>query len=263
MINTNQIQTSLVTAEDLARMNQSVYFESTRRGKIGFSYTAPFFYKPEKFYSDNPWEYTINKHGFRGNDWVSNIDVAMFGCSCTFGVGVEEPASEILKYKLHNTRVVNLGMPGSSVVNIIKLFSAFTRLYTVANVFIIIPPIARVFLPDFDTSRGEWGFTSYLPNFQTGDAEKFKQIFNIFSDDVCFSYTADYVEWATEIASNRGITVHWGTWCADTYNQFLTKTTKNCFLWNISGKHARDDGHPGVVAHARLANQCFNLLQAR
>lgn len=62
--------------------------------------------------------YNVNKDGYRTYDWKEinwKEAIVLFGCSCTFGIGLAE--DETLSYyleKLTGRQVINIGVPGGS-----------------------------------------------------------------------------------------------------------------------------------------------------
>ena len=259
MNNTEQIYTAKATIDELYRYNEQVYYESCRKDSVGYEYSTPYFSIPEKYQKKDPWEYKINRYGFRGKEWTFEKTPALFGCSCTFGIGVRKPSTELLQNKLDTSTIPNLGIPGGSIVNIIKLFSAFTKLHPVSEAFIIIPPVSRVFVPLYSNEK-QWTHHNYLPNFTPIDKKQHKAVYKVFSNEVSQSYACDYIEWANYIAKARNIQIHWGTWCKYTYNDFLIDVVESPFFWDIRSSGARDGSHPGIEAHERLADQCVSLL---
>ena len=119
-----KISTSSVKITDLHEYNDMVNRYSTEKNLIGKKYTTPYFRSPDAKQKEDPWEYNINSYGFRGLDWTFQKSPALFGCSCTFGIGVETPVSELLAKKLGVDVIPNLGVPGGGFVSIIKVFSA-------------------------------------------------------------------------------------------------------------------------------------------
>jgi len=256
----NQIQSSKVTLQDLYRYNQFVYYESRKQNSIGKAYSTPFFIEPEKFQHNDPWDYKINSHGYRGNEWAFEKTPAFFGCSCTFGVGVKAPASDIVCGELGVKSIPNLGSPGVSLANIVKLFASFVKLHPVSDAFIIIPPITRILLPTYN-DKDAWQLINYLPNYVYKNDNKYhKKVFQVFNDNVAKSYAVDYIDWANLIAKDNCIKIHWGTWEKDTY-EFLKLAIDTPFYWdNPPTMLARDGAHPGQEAHSILAEKCISLL---
>ena len=258
-MNNDQIQTSKITLDNLYLTNEWVKIESQRRNSVGRSYSTPYFGHPEKNQKKDPWEYQLNKYGFRGKDWTFEKTPAFFGCSCTFGVGVKIPSSEILADKLQIESIPNIGLPGASIVNIIKTFVAFINHHPVSDAFIILPPISRIFLPKHND---DWCYINYIPDSVREPARYHGNVFRVFTDEICYSYALDYIDWASEVAKTRNIKIHWSSWNKDTY-KLLVDSVDSSFMWWLGGPVARDRMHPGPKAHNDLAQHCYELLQEK
>jgi hypothetical protein len=94
-------------------------------------------------YRNKTVTYTINAHGYRAPEW-DQIDwknsIVLFGCSCTYGVGVSD--EETIHYhleKLTGRPVINLGVPSGSnslmIQNAVNLLEYFPIPYAVANIW--------------------------------------------------------------------------------------------------------------------------------
>jgi hypothetical protein len=75
-------------------------------------------------------EYRINSHGYREQEYATsyhNYDslILAFGHSTVFGVGVKNEYSwpRLLETRLHNTRVLNFGIPGASADTVSRMIS--------------------------------------------------------------------------------------------------------------------------------------------
>lgn len=258
----SQIQSSKIKIDQLYKHNHGIHHSSMLLNRVGKSFSIPHLYnQPEIDYKKDPWEYHINKHGFRGSEWTFKKSPAFFGCSCTFGIGVNTPVSEILAKRLNIPNIPNLGMPGASITNIIKLFTSFIRLHPVSDAFIILPPPGRIFLPEYNTDSKSWDYISVLPNhIGVLNKKQHRQIFNVFTEEISSEYATDYIDWANVVAKQYGTTIHWMTWDMHTFNNCLLSVTDNPTLWNLPGPVARDGAHPGVNAHRWLAKACYKLI---
>ena len=87
--------------------------------------------------------YTLNNDGYRAPEW-NEVDwknsIVLFGCSCTYGLGVSD--DETIAYhleKLSGRPVINLGVPAGSnslmIQNAINLQEFFTAPYAVAHIW--------------------------------------------------------------------------------------------------------------------------------
>jgi|TARA_B110000908_G_scaffold91048_1_gene108106 hypothetical protein len=254
-----KISTSNVKITDLHEYNEIVNTYSKEKNLIGKKYTTSNIIWPEPKQKEHPWEYAINSYGFRGLDWTYQKSPAFFGCSCTFGFGVETPVSELFAKKLGVDVIPNLGIPGGGFVNIIKLFSAFTRLHPVSDAIIMLPAINRAFVPEYQLAKKTWIHRSFILNYPRSDKKFFKKVVSVFNNDVLLSYFSDYIDWATEIAENRGITIHWGSWDTDVLD-LLRQKNINATLFRFDLDKAADDLHPGPKCHEDLSNVIYEKI---
>lgn len=252
-----KIITSKAGINDICAYNEMVHIHSLKNHLIGKRYTVPYFQKPEARQTKEPWVYSINKYGFRGPDWTFEKSPAFFGCSYTFGSGVDVPISEHVAKGLGINVIPNLGIPGGSVANIIKIFSIFTNIHPVSDAIIILPHLSRKYLPSYDTEIG-WKHQNYLGGHIRGDKKYYKQVMNILNDNFDISYSADYIDWAIQIAKNKNIKLHWATWSDDTASFFKGQGI-SYFMWNTIDS-ARDLSHPGIKSHKLTAKTVIDRL---
>lgn len=89
----------------------------------------------------------VNEIGYRGISPlnIDTLDVAAFGCSFTFGVGVKEPETYISKFAKNNnlSNYANFGMPGESIRHIADLYVTCCRLWNIKKSVILLPSIYR------------------------------------------------------------------------------------------------------------------------
>jgi len=145
-----------------------------------------------KKYTTNSITYHINEHGYRipqpltYSQTTNEKQIACFGCSQTFGVGVayEETWSHLLEAKLNNKfKVNNYGASGASCDSIARLVCC----YLIKNK----PSIICCMLPDmFRREIFETNSNGYPVNYN-----------NLWSDDdlplpvKCKKQNIDYMDW--------------------------------------------------------------------
>lgn len=241
------------TLNDLAIYNELVYIESCKKHKVGEQYTSPYFINKEKFYEKDPWEYSINSYGFRGKEWTFEKSPAVFGCSFTFGIGAKQTYANFLEKELQIKNIPNLGVPGGSIQNIIKLFCAFVNHHPISEAVIMLPTPHRVLLPTEFLDKG-YVLQNHLPGYPRDNKKRLKAIYEIHTDTVLMSQGADYIEWANAVAKNKGIKIHWGTW--DTSTEYALKEIVDDYIfWKTDFTPGRDGYHPGLDSHQWLANE--------
>jgi hypothetical protein len=249
------IQTSRISLDKIYLQNTQIFYHSLKHNLIGKEYeTGVIGEISEKYYKNDPWKYKINKYGFRGSNWNFNPAVAFFGCSVTFGWGVETPVSDLVE-KESNQQALNLGIPGASIVQIIKTFVTIARLYPLTHAFMCLPPMHRIFLPTTTQDYYKW---HSVFSFNSTDKKFFKNLYSIWTDDVIFSYIVDYIDWANQVAESKKIKIYWTEWGNQTC--LIEKITDNYFLMPILDTKARDGDHPGLDYMKKYAEKSLNLL---
>lgn len=218
---------------------------------------------PEVNSTIDPWKYRINQYGYRGADWDFKKSPAVFGDSTVLGIGVQQPAAEILQGKYNDRVIPNLGIPSGSVVNIIKTFAAFAHLHPMSHAFITLPSIDRFYYP----KNGDWGaeLGNVLPTWPNPriDAQISEQFFKIWLDGPNVSYALDYIDWAQQIAAAYNIKLFWTTWNEEDTRPLLEHAVGNKFFRypKIYSTDARDQRHPGIHTHRALADIYWDIIQ--
>ena len=261
----NQVQTSKITLDTINSLNDQVFHAACVENKIGKAFEVrELLGAKEKFADEYPWNYKINRYGFRGDAWDFKKSPAFFGCSCTFGVGVETPISEIIQTKYSRGVVPNIGLPGGSAVNIIKTFVAFVKLHPVSHAFITLPTLDRFFYPKLYSEK--WKFINLIPNFNSSPIipEKIRErILQMWIDGPSISYTLDYIDWAEEVARTHDVKLFWSTWDRVGTEPILFEVVKNNFFkWpNLINYDARDGMHYGQKNHQQVADICWDIIK--
>lgn len=252
MLDINQLIPSKASLTQIASFNEAIYYESKKKNTVGTAYTAPYFINKERFYEKDPWQYSINSYGFRGAEWTFEKTPAVFGCSFTFGMGAKYSYANFLAKELKVNNIPNLGVPGGSIPNIIKLFCTFINHHPVSEAVIMLPTIHRVLLPV--ESGNDYVLVNHHPSINRGDKKRAKQIWSINTDTVLLSQIADYIEWAKSAANSQGIKIHWGTWDKDTH-ALISNIVDNPISWKTDFAPGRDGYHPGLDSHRWLTNE--------
>jgi len=204
------------------------------------------------------WNYEINNIGYRGN-WEINASkskIGFYGCSFTFGVGVDAPytfaekTSEILGSS--NYTSINLGIGGSSIQRTAKIFSASIKFIDFDYVVFNLPSMSRALMSD---SNGR--LSNFIPNWPIPDMEKQHARYYKLFNDWDFKYNSvDFISWIlAEIKNTSIINALWTSWDAQTYSllsQMIPE--KNLLPIFVTTDNARDQAHPGIVSHNTFAH---------
>ena len=117
-------------------------------------------------------------------------------------------------------------------------------------------------MPKKEDTNSKWRYVNYIPNHVREPRKYHKNVYRVFTDEICYSYAVDYIDWATIVAKTHNIKIHWSSWDIDTH-KFLDDIVDSSFLWPLGGPIARDRMHPGPKAHNKLAQLCYELLQEK
>lgn len=189
---------------------------------------------------ETDWQYKINKYGFR-DTLIPTNNTWIFGCSCTFGVGVDVPYPKMLGAN-------NMGMIGTSIDTIARLFSSVQSLLSLKNKNLIffLPDHSRFCWPDKDTQP-----TMILND--TKDPRLPMYVSNYHSDLEEFR-TINYLNWIYDNAKNNNLKVC--SWSETTQNLCRQTLPKECIidldLKSLELDYARDKRHPGTQTHRKL-----------
>ena len=108
--------------------------------------SAPIFPEEEQ-QNDNVNVYSYNSKKYRSPEFIKNPDVLAIGCSQTWGVGVPDEYvwTKLLADKL-NMSYINLGVPGASTLEIVRLAMSYIELYGKPKYLVaLVPDIRRLY----------------------------------------------------------------------------------------------------------------------
>jgi hypothetical protein len=221
--------------------------------------------EPEIDFKKDPWLYDINSSGFRGEEIENNTSgIACFGCSVTFGVGVETPMSNVLG-------AVNMGIPGAAIPLVCKSFVAYTNLYECKHAFITLPDHGRMYFPTFRyNGQPTWFHRTFIPQFcKKEETREWEASMELGTTGSSMSYMFDYIDMVVNQAKITGTKVYWASWSAETSMLLMqlfshTKVENNYFYtWDTEFKgtdYGRDGLHPGPKYHGRWAQAASDIL---
>lgn len=255
-----------ITLDNIHELNHFVFTHSLKNRLLGQEYETSILHIEEAGFKKNPWLYRINKYGYRGKNWAFNRQsVAFFGCSFTFGIGVEKSIAECVQEKI-SIDCINLGQPGSASINILKTVINFLKFHPVDFVVITLPPLSRVYKPMYcDKMGGGWTYANLIPNWVCphSDAGIFEAAFKFFSEDTSAAYLYDFIQAVEMSASVSNTTIFWSSWDVPT-RDFLKSTVNSVTferVGNLSLDKARDGTHPGPACIADWASNVTHELK--
>jgi hypothetical protein len=221
----------------------------------------------------NPFNYYINDYGYRGR-WELlpyTKKIGFFGCSCTFGAGVDEQhtfAKIIESYYNTTEKKVesfNFGMNGGGVHRMAKLFSEVNNMIEFDTIVVSLPSPYRFLTLDKNNN-----YADIVPNASFIHAEKEKLVYSALSINELKSIFADYVRWIWAEAKAKNINVVWGSYSQDAIDS-ISEFIDDVIFWHFGPPeyyniipyidYGRDNGHPGIKAHAKYAEEILKVMK--
>jgi hypothetical protein len=226
--------------------------------------------------------YYINEYGARG-DWSiktqnpDHINIAVFGCSFTLGVGVPEYKtwSAQIKEKLpadKQVNILNLGYPGGSISKSLKLFKYLTDVYKIDIAIFLLPSHWRAEFALYYTQDYPVKYTNLIPNFNSCYVEGVWEDFYKYSTaDTRLYDTVKEVNYIELIAKVNKIETYYSSWDGETLDGIAPFVNKRQllpyfkFVENMLGPHlstrfARDGAHPGIASQDLFAGEITDHL---
>lgn len=236
--------------------------------RYGILSSTPYFDPVEQ---NNPswagenFSYDFNEFGFRDSAIGDTVDTCYYGCSITVGIGVPETDrwTNILDSR-HGWKSNNFGIPGVGVEECSYLFAQTSRLVKMDRaVFFLSGPHRHTIAEYTDTDHIE--YFRVQPNFMEGNVSR-NNTTNIYNTTKLLyqlpeTYAIDRARTAINliryIAELKNIQVVFLSWNPQVFN--LLKYP-NDFVAISLDHQARDNQHPGIDYHRRVADQFETVL---
>lgn len=224
--------------------------------------------------------YYINDYACRGEWSINTLDphclkVAVFGCSFTFGVGIDEDSTwhALVKKSLRTDKpiqLINLGYPGGSIGRSLRLFKYLTDVYPLDIAIFLLPTHWREEYPEHKKQVGTH-FYNLIPNVNPHHIEdKWEQFYTYATEETQIYNAIKNVSHIDAIAKSKNIETFFSTWDFPLYEHLKKKClTKQQILpyfeflenhKNIENGFARDGAHPGPLSQEHFANQVLEHL---
>jgi hypothetical protein len=214
----------------------------------------------DKVIKPGDWNYYVNKYNFR-DPWNLNSlnpKIGFFGCSFTFGEGIEskDTFAQIVA-KECNFEPLNFGISGASVHRVARTFSAVTNLIDLDYAVFTLPQWHRQLYAD-----NEGNAINLIPGWPHKDYEKINEKVAELDEEFFIVQAASFVTWIYDIAKLRNIKLILSSWDHPLNDLCKVMYPNNSILPfpNIDDKCARDNAHPGPLSHAAHAKQIVRKI---
>ncbi len=232
---------------------------------------VPIFSTLEQDYKDKwvhgDFDYKFSELGFRDIDLPAQIDLAAFGCSYTFGLGLPEHTTwhKVLA-KHNNVSVYNFGQPGASIKSITDMFHIVSNHVKIDRAIFLLPTYMRFLIAGQRVDRVK--LFSFLPQSKRTVDTLYgvnPDLFYKHIPDIEFIRKMKDDVYAIEhIAKHKNIKLFISSWDRPTYDLLKIMDFKYAKLieeWTCpkdpSTKEdlARDKLHPGMAHHKYWAEE--------
>lgn len=223
-------------------------------------------------YKEKDVNYTINNWGLRESKYdIKNIqlDLAAFGCSFTFGVGLPlQDTWPCITGNMLNWSYGNFALPGSSTSKIVRTFEAYAEVNPPKTAIVLFPSFGREELI-LQQRNGEYGIYEYIPNH----TPTYDQVINLhksYQKSIDFNFQEALAiknfKLIKYIAAHHNIQLYVSSWDPETYKivqeSFDSKQVlpKYDFV-SRNPPYARDGSHPPRSANEKFATEIANLYK--
>tara|TARA_X000001036_G_C20639436_1_gene790559 strand:+ start:67 stop:1068 length:1002 start_codon:yes stop_codon:yes gene_type:complete len=212
------------------------------------------------------WKYFINDYGFRGKFNTRKLkkhSLGVFGCSMTFGEGVQEEDTWGMRLaKQFNYNLYNFGIGGAGPIRTARTFASVSNVFKLKYAIVMLPQSSRIEGYDF-TDKDEFGESiptrirpiNIIPQFPpSGFEELYTNYYKVMSDQACIAQALLACDYISQTAKANGTNVVFCTW--DTLTLWAMHNGQVSQLYNKLFKRidlGRDDNHPGILSHKRFA----------
>lgn len=260
----NKFEQLQINLNNICELNHFTHTHSLKHNLVGKEYTTLRFHDEEPDADTDPWKYKINKHGYRGNNWsFNNNSIAFFGCSITFGTGVNQDIATAVQ-NLLDINCHNLGQPGASAINILKTFSYFVKYHPVKVAVITLPAFERIHYPIYDEKFSIWVYDNLIPNWISPSQKSVHpHAYKFFNTDTGLAYLFDYIQMAELSAKESNTKIIWSSWDTHT-EEFLNSVVSSRKTVNVGDLRldkARDKLHPGPLFVNSWSNNIFQEIK--
>lgn len=234
--------------------------------RTSIKWFSPSEYKNRDAWTYDHFDYDISELGLRGSDLPSNIDLAAYGCSFTFGQGLSNTdiwphlvASE-LKYTYYN-----FGQPAASIRSIANMFTVSINHVDINTALFLLPPYHRTSIAAKSKFSPVVSLVPVIPNYISNLERNFEvdseQLYKALPDEELLAQFRDYLNLIIFVGKSKNIKMYFSSWDENTYKFMKKMNLGNMLLpvWTstqeLMGEYARDGAHPGPKHHAYWASQ--------
>ena len=218
--------------------------------------------------------YNIHDTGYRNTSMPQSVDIAVFGCSFTFGVGLPNEMiwSSLLADKL-NMSVLNFGLPGSSAKTAMDLFLIVSKHIKIKYAVFLLPSHTRIQMAKTHPKINITNCISLNSKFGSRLADAYElnceELYKHYPNEEMLKVLRNDLYLVDYVSALRGIKTFYSSWDAETYSFMKSMNLTNPIIPPWMSKpaelaktdFARDKMHPGPKHHQYWANTILEYIK--
>ena len=232
---------------------------------MNIHYFSPLDYTHRETWKYEDFSYDISKFGFRDKSSIpSDIDIAAFGCSFTFGQGLPKDVlwHQVLGGKLQLS-TYNFGQPAASVKTVLDIFSIVCNHTKMKHAIFLLPPLFRLQIASKHKYLDKVELIPIMPNYASSLENSYmldaSAIYKALPDEELCKNFKDNVYLMEYIAKKNNIKIYYSSWDLPTYDLLEEMNFKTATLlpqWVYTDPDlARDMLHCGPTTHFKWAQE--------
>ena len=200
-----------------------------------------------------------NSYNFRSGDLVTTADVCYYGCSFTYGVGVDLSSrwtNQIDKARGYSSN--NFGVEAIGIDEILNIFTITSRFVDMKRAVFLLPAASRQTIAVPNNM-----YINALPMhdqlIQSPVAKHYASIWYQLPNEYFIDRAISSIQLIVRLAELQNISCIFATWDNEVFD--ILPEVKVPAVFTYEGAAKGSDGlHPGVVWHTRLAQEVMKLL---
>ena len=207
-----------------------------------------------------PTQHEHNSYNFRSGDLVTTADVCYYGCSFTYGVGVE--LNSRWTNQIDSTMGLssnNFGVEAIGIDEILNIFTITSRFVKMKRAVFLLPAASRQTIAVPNNM-----YINALPMFdrlvRSPTAKHYSSIWHQLPTEYFIDRAINSIQLIVRLAELQNISCIFATWDHEVFDILPATKVPEVFL-NLAGATMGSDGlHPGPDWHTHVAQSIMKLL---
>ena len=213
-----------------------------------------------KYINGRSTQHEHNSYNFRSGDLVTTADVCYYGCSFTYGVGVELNSrwtNQIDRARGYSSN--NFGVEAIGIDEILNIFTITSRFVDMKRAVFLLPAASRQTIAVPNNM-----YINALPMhdqlIQSPVAKHYASIWYQLPNEYFIDRAISSIQLIVRLAELQNISCIFATWDNEVFDILPAVKVPEVVGQKKEDPRGSDGLHPGVVWHTRLAQEVMKLL---